>query len=153
MKITVNGEVTPGAIGAVLGDLEKEYGLKIRDLTMYVRFVDESGRVVDPKLPANGSELVMTVSREEKGDTDLKDKQLSIEQLKELLELHIGRPLIKSELERVVLWVNEYHVTYGELNYALVRNDAAQFNFRLLDRWIYSMFKARKAKEILKSND
>ena len=153
MKITVNGDVTPGAIGAVLGDLEKEYGLKIRDLTMYVRFVDESGRVVDPKLPANGSELVMTVSREEREDTDLKDKQLSIEQLKDLLELHIGRPLIKSELEKAVLWVNEYHVTYGELNYALVRNDAAQFNFRLLDRWIYTMFKARKEKEILKSSD
>ena len=120
---------------------------------MYVRFVDERGRVVDPKLPANGSELVMTVSREEREDTDLKDKQLSIEQLKDLLELHIGRPLIKSELEKAVLWVNEYHVTYGELNYALVRNDAAHFNFRLLDRWIYTMFKARKEKEILKSSD
>lgn len=153
MKITVNGDVTPGAVGAVLEDLEKEYGLKIRDLTMYIRLIDENGRVVEPKLQGNGSELVMTISKEEKGDVVLKDKQLSIEQLKAMLELHIGRPLSKNEMETAILWVNEFHVTYGELNRILIRNDAARFNFRRLDRQLYAMFKAKKEKEILKDGE
>lgn len=42
MKITVNGAgVTPAAVSLILADLEKEYGLKVRDLTMYVRFAGE----------------------------------------------------------------------------------------------------------------
>lgn len=62
MKVTINGTgVGPDAVCTILKDLESEYGLKIRDLTMYIRFVDENGRTVDPKLPANGDELVMKV--------------------------------------------------------------------------------------------
>lgn len=34
-----------------------------------------------------------------------------------------------------------------------IRNDAAQFNFRRLDRQLYAMFKAKKEKEILKDGE
>lgn len=70
MKVTINGHVTPGAVAAALRDLENEYGLKLRDLTLYVRFANEQGKIVDPALPAGGTELIMTVEKPKVPDPD-----------------------------------------------------------------------------------
>ena len=156
MKVTVKGPgVSPCSIHAVLEDLEKEYGAKIRDLTMYIRFVDENGQVVDPKLPANGNELILTLKREKTtqqkmtGVTELpQDIPLSIEQVKDLLELHGGRPLMKSELEKVVLWVNDYQITHRDFHQVML-HEFPPYNFRTLDFRFRGVFKKKKEKEIL----
>ena len=148
MKVKVNGDVTPKSIETVLKNIEKEYGLKIRDLTMYIRFVDKNGRVVEPKLPANSSELVMTISKEDEKKDEILNHQLSVEEAKKLLELDIDRTLTEKELKKVVIWVTKYHVTYGDLNYAMVRHYDPIRGFDYLDRCIYAQFKA-KQKEII----
>lgn len=148
MKITVKGDaVSPERIAEAMCSLENEYGLKIRDLTMYVRFIDGRGRVVDPKLPDGEEELILTISEERKSQQFT--KPLSLEQLVDLLELHISRPLIKSEMEKVIVWVNEYQITYEDYKYVLDRQIGTKFDFRTLDRWFLLLYRSRKEKEIL----
>lgn len=102
MKITINGAgVTPEAVSLILADLEKEYGLKVRDLTMYVRFADKNGKVVEPKLPGMGeTELVMTVKESAKPEEP--PESISIEKMRELIEHAQKRKLVKKELELLV---------------------------------------------------
>lgn len=127
MKITINGAgVTPAAVSLILADLEKEYGLKVRDLTMYVRFADENGRVVEPKLPGRGkTELVMTVNEPAEPNEPqtpktkiFNDEKLSDEELQEtfkkvvaLCDLHKISVTGKGQ-EKIAFWLHDLNISF-----------------------------------------
>lgn len=49
MKINIRGNaVTPERIADALKECEKAYGLKVKSATLYVRFENEHGQIVDP---------------------------------------------------------------------------------------------------------
>lgn len=138
MKVTINGScVTPGSIHAVLADLEKEYGLKIRDLTMYIRFVDENGHGVEPKLPANGNELVMTIRKPDE------DARIGHQELLEMVERAFGSKIHGEGLRMVVSWVEFYKLTKREAAEALKEIDQTT-TLRTIDRRVQKIFKKRE---------
>jgi len=136
MKVTINGPgVSPGSIHDVLVNLEKEYGAKIRDLTLYVRFVDEKGHTVDPKLPANGDELVMTIRK------PALPKALTYDELREMVEKAFGRPIFGQGLEMILSWVDDFKLTKDEAAAVLQKVDA-KTNLHTLERRILNLRRA-----------
>lgn len=97
MKITINGEgFTTASIQPFLDDLEKEYGLKIRDVTIYARFVDEQGRVVEPKLPGDSNELTKTIPKSELPKDPEPSEPVSLEEMMDILKLPSDQRLMKT---------------------------------------------------------
>lgn len=141
MKVTINGPgVTPGSIHAVLVDLEKEYGVKIRDLTMYVRFVDENGHGVDPKLPANGNELVMTIRKPDQPKVDL-----TYNELLKMVETAFGRPITGQGLVMIKSWIDDFKLTKEEAASILQKMDA-NTNLHTLERRILNLRRAEQGR-------
>lgn len=139
MKVTINGPgVSPGSIHAALMDLEKEYGAKIRDLTMYVRFVDEKGHVIDPKLPANGNELVMTIRKPEPPK-----EELTFEELLSMVEMAFGSPIHGQGLVMIMSWVDEFNLTKTEAAEILKKIDS-KTNLHTIERRILNLRRAGK---------
>lgn len=63
MRVDIKGNnpITSENVKCVIDDLNESYkdlGLKVKNLTMYVRFVNESGRIVEPV--KNGVEVQQT---------------------------------------------------------------------------------------------
>lgn len=82
MKITINGEgFTTSSIQPYLEALENDYGLKVRDVTIYARFVDKQGRVVEPKLPGGSNELTKTISKFEAPQEPEPSEPISLEEM------------------------------------------------------------------------
>lgn len=143
MKVTINGEgVTPGAVHAILEDLEKEYGLNIRDLTLYVRFVNKDGKVVEPKLPANGSELIMTVNKTENKKKTGGSEPISLENMKALIEKNIGRLLNPIEIQSLV-YLSEEKIDTATFMNALFKvvDSRPNFNMRYFERVVLAALK------------
>ena len=63
MKITIKGNnpVTSDNVKRVIDDLNAEYarlGLQVKNMTCYIRFCDETGKVIEPV--SNGHEIQKT---------------------------------------------------------------------------------------------
>lgn len=73
MRVDINGNnpIEPENVKRVMELLNEDYkdiGLKIKNLTCYIRFVDESGKVVEPT--RNGNELRRTFTFTETVDLE-----------------------------------------------------------------------------------
>lgn len=68
MKVTIRGNnpITGDQFKSVIDDLNKEYadlGIKVKNMTCYVRFVDESGKTVEPMVNGQQIERIFTFRR------------------------------------------------------------------------------------------
>lgn len=68
MKVTIRGNnpITSDQFKSVIDDLNKEYadlGIKVKNATCYVRFVDESGKTVEPMINGQQIERIFTFRR------------------------------------------------------------------------------------------
>lgn len=65
MKVTIRGNnpITGENVKKVIDELNEEFkerGLKVKNLTCYIRFIDENGRTVEPTI--NGCEIEKEVT-------------------------------------------------------------------------------------------
>lgn len=166
MKITINGpEFSPKAVSLALEQLERDYNLKIRDVTLYARFVDKEGKVIEPKIPGIGAtEIVMTIndkSVQKKKEFDLdkcfEKQKLSEEKTKEnyvsaclYLKDYLNRTtLTKREIEYVQKWIYVYKVTLLGVDYALAQTFnhcgkvSIAFTNALIESWVKEIEKEK----------
>ena len=68
MKVTIRGNnpITADEVKTVIETLNEEYaplGLQVKNMTMYIRFVDESGNICEPTISGNKIERTFTFNR------------------------------------------------------------------------------------------
>lgn len=108
MRINIKGNaVTPDAVAAALQTCEKEYGLKIKSATLYVRFEDDLGQTVEPT--QDGAEFVQdfVFTRTKEASTQpvpklpTESKSIRLNDAIALCEQAACRSLAKSEVQRI----------------------------------------------------
>ena len=69
MKVTIRGNnpVTGEQVKKVIDNLNEEFGehgLKVKNLTCYIRFIDENGDTIEPKIKGREIEKIITITQE-----------------------------------------------------------------------------------------
>ena len=99
MKINIRGNgVTPEQVAEILRTCEEKYGLKTKNVTLYVRYTDENGEDVEPTLSHGALTEDFTFSR---SAIKREPAPISIEDMKSELEKAKKKPLTRVELQSV----------------------------------------------------
>ena len=102
MRINIKGNnIMPGNVAEALKTCEEEYGLKIKNLVLYVRYEDENGDYVEPTHQGNEivRDFVFTKTKEiYKPVSEAKTfEPITLKEMIEILKLPNDRELFKSE--------------------------------------------------------
>lgn len=102
MRINVYGNaVTPDMVAEALKACEKEYGLKVRTVTLYVRFEDENGNIAEPT--EQGHKIILncgySMNKEvyKQKEAAVLTEPISIEKMEEFIKGVIQRRLTTRE--------------------------------------------------------